>query len=228
MLNLFKNIFGEIKRVIISNYKLSLLQSRYPSCKFHLGCMISNTAFERFNIVFGDVIIDSCTIGAHTYIQKKSNIFNAEIGRFCSIASGVTIAPGVHKTSGVSTHPVFFIKNTPLICKFAEEDAYQTSKKVNIGNDVWIGEKAIVMDGITIGSGAIIAAGAVVTKDVAPYSIVGGVPAKFIKYRFNEITISKLLESKWWDNSDNWLKANHKLFIDPELFLNKENINELF
>ncbi len=217
-----KNLFNKLKTSVVGGYRLAVLQSKYPTSKFYEGAMISSTTFENYNIIFNDVIIASSEIGAHTYIQKKANIFNAKIGRFCSIASGVTIAPGVHKTDGVSTHPVFFIQNTPLLYKYAIIDAYETSKPVIIGNDVWIGEKAIIIDGLTIGTGAIIGAGAVVTKDVPPYAVVGGVPAKIIKYRFSDKVIAQLLASEWWEKSDEWLKNHHTCFTNQELFLNTD------
>ena len=214
-----RNLLQSVKYFFASIYRISLLQTKYPSCKFYTGVFISNTTFKRYNIVFNDTIIDSCTIDAHTYIQKRSNIFNCDIGKFCSIASGVTIGPGIHKVDGVSTHPAFFIYNTPLICKFAQQDNFETSKRITIGNDVWIGEKAVILDGITIGTGAIIAAGAVVTKDVSAYSIVGGVPAKHIKYRFDEQIILALLKSEWWELPEENLRQNYKLFSNAELFL---------
>jgi acetyltransferase-like isoleucine patch superfamily enzyme len=223
LIHFIKNLFYPFKAGIVSAYRLAVLQAKYPTCKFYPGALISATTFEQFNIVFNDVIIVASKIGAHSYIQKRTSIFNATIGRFCSIASGVTIAPGVHKTDGISTHPVFFIQNTPLIRKFATVDAYETGKPVVIGNDVWIGEKAVIIDGLTIGTGAIVAAGAVVTKDVPPYAVVGGVPAKIIKYRFNDATISSLLESQWWEKSDAWLQANYSSFANQELFLNTIN-----
>ena len=90
---------------------------------------------------------------------------------------------------------------------------------VNIGNDVWIGEKAIILDGVTIGNGAVIAAGAVVTKDVQPYSIVGGVPAKHIKFRFDEETRCIIEQSCWWDNTEEWFIRNADTMLDPRSFL---------
>jgi acetyltransferase-like isoleucine patch superfamily enzyme len=218
------------KRVLLNLYislnevfSVARLQKKNPSCAFYSGSKIANTVFGNYNIVFNDVLMDSCAIGDHTYIQKRTTIFNADIGKFCSIASGVSIGPGVHKTDGVSTHPVFYLYNTPLIKKFSDKDLFIPSKRTTIGHDVWIGERAIVLDGVTIGTGAIIAAGAVVTKDVAPYAIVGGVPAKQIKFRFKESEIDSLLKSEWWNKSEKWLLENHLFFSNKELFLNKLN-----
>ena len=148
-------------------------------------------------------------------------MFNAKIGKFCSIASGVSIGPGIHKMDGVSTHPVFYLQNTPLKKKFSDKDLIKSSKTTTIGHDVWIAERAILIDGISIGTGAIIAAGSVVTKDVEPYSIVGGIPAKHIKYRFDEKERELLLASQWWDLPEEWLMKNYSLFSSTPEFLNK-------
>jgi acetyltransferase-like isoleucine patch superfamily enzyme len=102
-----------------------------------------------------------------------------------------------------------------------EEYRYADPEKryaVVVGNDVWIGTDAILMAGITVGDGAVIAAGAVVTKDVAPYSIVGGVPAKEIKKRFDNEKIESLLSLKWWDKDEKWLRENGSRFMDVDAF----------
>lgn len=219
------------KRILLNLYigfnetlSLARLQKKYPSCVFYSGARISNTMFGNFNVIFNDVLMDSCTIGDHTYIQKRASLFNADFGKFCSIASGVSIGPGVHKTDGVSTHPVFYHKNTPLAKIYCDKDLFISSKRISIGHDVWIGEKAIVLDGVTIGTGAIIAAGSVVTKDVAPYAIVGGIPAKQIKYRFNESEIELLLKSEWWDYPEDWLSKNYNSFNNITEFLSNVQI----
>ena len=89
---------------------------------------------------------------------------------------------------------------------------------VEIGNDVWIGSHVLILDGVTIGDGAVVAAGAVVTKDVEPYAIYGGVPAKLIKYRFPPKTIEMLLKMKWWDKEEKWIREHTEDFEDVERF----------
>lgn len=213
---LLKSLYVEIHDIL----SLTRLQKKYSNCQFYSGSKIYNSEFGNFNVVFNDVLMESCVLGDHTYVQKKATIFNADIGRFCSIASGVSIGPGIHKIDGVSTHPVFYLHNTPLAKEFCDKDLFVSSKRTSVGHDVWIGEKAIVLDGVTIGTGAIVAAGSVVTKDVEPYSIVGGLPAKHIKYRFDEKEIEALLKSEWWNYSEEWLLNNYKLFSSPQIFIN--------
>jgi len=99
---------------------------------------------------------------------------------------------------------------------FCTDSIFEELKRTQIGNDVWIGARAIVLDGISIGDGAVIAAGAVVTKDVPPYAIVGGVPAKLIRYRFEDDVIQELLKWKWWDLSLDDLQKNAPQFISQE------------
>lgn len=220
LIKLIKRIIGSVLSGFQEQLKFIRLQNQNPNCKFYPGVQAINSTFEGFNVLFKDVVISDSSLGVHTYIQKKSAIFNAEIGRYCSIASGVSIGPGSHKIDGVSTHPSFFLKNTPLIKVYVEKDLFIPTAKITIGHDVWIGERAIIMDGIKIGHGSIIGSGAVVTKDIEPYSIVGGVPAKHIKFRFDEETRNKLLASKWWENSEEWFDSNYSKFTDPQLLLN--------
>jgi acetyltransferase-like isoleucine patch superfamily enzyme len=215
-----REIIKHIYYKIFEVNSLINLQKHNETCKFFKGSNITNTKFGKFNIIFNDVLMDNCNIGDHSYIQKKSSIFNTEIGKFCSIASNVCIGPGIHKTDGISTHPAFYLSNTPLVKKYSNKDLFEYSKRTVIGDDVWIGEKAIIIDGIKIGTGAIIAAGSVVTKNVEPYAIVGGVPAKLLKYRFNENEINAILKSEWWNQSEEWLQQNYLAFNNINSFLN--------
>lgn len=215
------NFIVALKEVIF----LSRLQINNPLCKFYSGSKIFNTSFGKNIVVFDYVLMDSCTIGNRTYIQKRATIFNAEIGKFCSIGSDVSIGPGIHKMDGISTNPIFYLKNTPLPNTYCDDDLFESSKRTIIGHDVWIGEKAIILDGITIGTGAIIAAGAVVTKDVEPYSIVGGVPAKLIRFRFTEAEIKVILKSNWWNFPESWFEKNFMAFNNYNDFFNNISSN---
>ena len=215
----FKVLFSSVFASFVGFRNMINYKFQNPTCRFYNGAILLESNLEGLNILFKDTYVFSSSLGRHTYIQKRTTIVNAEIGKFCSIASNVSIGPGIHKIDGVSTHPVFYLKNTPLIKTYTNKDFIESSQKIVIGNDVWIGEGVIVIDGLNIGTGAIIAAGAVVTKDVPPYAIVGGVPAKLIRYRFNAETIKILLESKWWNFNDEWFKKNSELLLDTTKFI---------
>lgn len=205
-----KNIIQQFKAFLYNNYVLAKYQTKYGSSKFYSSIKLDHVIFGDFNVVFYNVSIGNSIIGSHTYIQKNSTIFNANIGKYCSIASNVSIGPGIHKTNGLSTHPAFYLQDTPLQIRYVGTDKFTPFKRTIIEHDVWIGEKAIIIDGVTIGTGAIIAAGSVVTKNVRPYEIVGGAPAKVIKKRFDDEVIEKLLKSKWWDQPEDWIEKNHE------------------
>lgn len=151
-------------------------------CEVEAPVELHDSEFSRFH---QDQHI--ARIGAHTYVRSGCDFQSfTSIGRYCSIARGVICGAPNHNLEALSTHPAFkgeFIQKQPPI----------------IGNDVWIGNNVMIMRGVTIGHGAVIAAGAIVTHDVQPYEIVGGVPARHIRYRFSPQVIEKLLASRWWD-----------------------------
>lgn len=162
----------------------------------------------------------SGSMGFASYMGENCKI-SAKIGKYCSIGSRVTTARGGHPTSDwVSTHPAFFSPNKQCGMTYSDDEKYTEYKRqIEIGNDVWIGDSVLILDGVKIGDGAVLAAGAVVTADVPPYAIVGGVPAKVIRYRFNEDEIEHLIKLKWWDKSEQWIKENAHLFSNVKKFI---------
>lgn len=155
------------------------------------------------------------TIGRYSYLGKNNSIVDADIGAFCSIASYCAIGGEGHEASFVSSSPVFLAGRNALKTNFASLEGKDKRGRVKIENDVWIGESAYIKAGVTIGTGAIIGAHAVVTHDVAPYSVVAGVPAKVLHKRFDDETIEKLLATKWWDWSEDELEKYGNLFDSP-------------
>lgn len=144
-------------------------------------------------------------IGRYSYIGENSIAVNAEIGSFCSIASYCCIGGGAHPTNMISSSPVFY-NGRNCFCKNFSNIPFEAENRVTIGSDVWIGEKVFIKDGITIGNGAIIGALSIVTHDVPPYAIVGGVPAKVIRFRFDAETIKTLEDIKWWEMKEETLE----------------------
>ncbi|MFD1331133.1 CatB-related O-acetyltransferase [Methylopila musalis] len=162
-------------------------------------------------------------VGAYTYLGPGCDVRSADIGRFCSIARRVTMAQVEHPTDHVSTHPLTFtpgsaFQSDPYFAAVARKRSARLPTHVRIGHDVWIGEGVFVRSGVTIGTGAIVAARSVVVKDVPPYAIVGGVPAKVIRMRFPERTIERLLQSAWWDLD---LRDTAHLLGNPDAFLDQ-------
>jgi len=168
----------KIRGAAITNSKV------HPTSKVEPGSQFVNSSMDKYSFCGYDCDIDDCSIGA-----------------FCSIANNVVIGGGAHPISWASSSPVFYNNRDSVKKKFSHFNR-EPHKRTLIGNDVWIGHSAIVMQGVKIGDGAVIGAGAVVTKDVEPYAIVAGCPSKVIRMRFEECIINGLLESEWWSLND--------------------------
>lgn len=183
--------------------------------------------FLLLNLWHDDIEYEGCKIGCGTYGYEtfcECSLKNyggvVTIGRYTSINRFARVW-GNHPTSYVSTHPFLnSMENTIPSRRIREVVAGITPevKQIEIGNDVWIGANAILLPGVKIGDGAIIGAGAVVTRDVEPYAVVGGVPAKVIKYRYSKELVKSFLQIKWWDWPISKIEENIELFYHPELF----------
>ena len=169
------------------------------------------------------VKIKKSDVGDYSYINSGCDITNTSIGRFCSIADNCRIGTASHTMSNISSSPIFTLRDNATKSAWIDKNLHHNNevKKVNIGNDVWIATHVIIKDGITIGDGAIIGAGAVVVKDVPPYAVAGGVPAKVIKYRFDQPIIDKLLELQWWNAPEEKLKESISFFQTEEITIEK-------
>lgn len=157
-----------------------------------------NCVLEGFNKVYANTQLYKVSIGRYTYISPYTKLSRVDIGAFCSLGPRVSIGLGNHPISWISTHPSFYSVAGQTTRTFAKENLFDESAFTKVGNDVWIGANVIVLDGVRIGDGAVIAAGTVVTRDVRPYSVVAGVPAREIKRRFDDKKIEQLLKWQWW------------------------------
>jgi len=174
-------------------------------------------------------------IGKFSFVNTRTTLFyKTKIGRYCNIGKQCEIATVDHPIDWLSTSPIQYNISGEYSTKHYDESfkmrKCDQTEGCTIGNDVWVGSLSIIKAGVTIGDGAIVAGHSMVTKDVPPYAIVGGVPAKIIRYRFDEETISKLLELKWWDMDINDLSGitfdNIKMAI-TELKKRQEEKNRL-
>jgi len=172
-----------------------------PTSKVEAGSHVINSVFDR-----------------HSFCGYDCAIINCRVGSFCSIASGVTIGGARHPMEFVSTSPVFLSHRDSVKEKFARHQ-YSGVTMTTIGNDVWIGERALIKAGVNIGHGAVIGMGSVVTKDVEPYAVVAGNPSKLIRMRFDKETVQALLNAKWWNLPDDELRSVAAHFDDVPRFL---------
>lgn len=208
-----------IKRIIIQYYNLK------KSCHIYTNKIPLNVLLNSFNNNIGrevllnkDVkLIGNIKIGDYTYING-GYLYTGEIGKFCSMGFNITIGPGEHFTDKVSTYP---IKNR--VCKVLDINEFKKDRPPIIGNDVWVGNNVTILQGVNIGDGAVIASGSVITKNIEPYSIVAGIPAKKIKNRFTDEQVKKLKKISWW----NWeiekiMKSRlEDEFEDIDMFIKK-------
>lgn len=182
--------------------------------------MRKNVFRENCYVGKGSEVVCS-EFGRSSYVANNSSITFAKIGNYCAIGDNVRICLGNHPTRDfVSVHPCFYSKDGQGTPSYVQEDLFSGHKfidkggkfVVEIGNDVWIGNNVSILDGIRIGNGAVIGIGSVVTKDVKPYSIVGGIPAKLIRMRFEADEINFLNKLKWWDKNEDWIRDNANKF----------------
>jgi phosphonate metabolism protein (transferase hexapeptide repeat family) len=213
---IFRNPMTIWLNSVFRNY---LLMKKNSNLSIGYLSHVSNCKFGRYVFIAEHDSLQGVQIDDFSYVGSHSSILNTRIGKFCSIANNVICGLGKHPTHFVSLHPIFYRDNNRVGFSFTRNTEYEEYGAVVIENDVWIGTNALILPNITIGNGAIVAAGAVVSKNVPPYAVVGGVPARIIKYRFDQKTINKLQKIKWWDKDFEILKNNYKCFHSIETFL---------
>lgn len=177
--------------------------------------------------------INGVKVGRFTYGYEKhcfKGTYLKSIGAFCSINGSAKLGVGSHPHTWITSHPITYLDESNMtgeegikgITKISNDILDKIyAAEIIVGNDVWVGANTVILPGVTIGDGAVIGAGAIVTKDVAPYAIVGGVPARLIKYRFNENQIKILQSTQWWNWDLEKIKEEIDLFRNPNLFFGK-------
>lgn len=195
------------------------------------GCQIdgrsdvnfTNCTFEGNNKVGKFTILNHSSFGFASYISENSCLLHTSVGKFSAIGPYVHVVNGQHPTKKfVSIHPAFYSADKVHGKTYMDKTRFEESKYANkqkglwvcIGNDVWIGDSVSIMEGVTVADGTIIAAGSVVVKDTEPYSVIGGNPAKLIRYRFEKAEIDYLLGLQWWNYDEEWFKRYAPYFDD--------------
>lgn len=191
------------------------LERKYSDKNLAIGDMarFANCHFGSYNKLYGGAELTDVELGDFSYVGANNRISNAVIGKFTCIGPDVIVGLGKHPSRDfVSIHPAFYSTLCQAQVTFVSQSYFGEFESVKIGNDVWIGARAIILDGVTLGDGAIVGAGAVVTRDVPPYAVVAGVPAKVLRYRFESKEIEFLERFKWWDQDIDWLRSNAAKF----------------
>ena len=199
-MNIYAKVLRKLRGTVISGSTV------HPTSKVEPGSRLINSQFDR-----------------HSFCGYDCTFIQTNVGSFCSIASGVSVGGAHHPVEFVSTSPVFLSHRDSVRTKFARHE-YLPVIQTEIGHDVWIGERALIKAGVTVGHGAVVGMGAVVTRDVPPYAIVGGNPARVIGMRFPDQTVTGLLKLEWWNFPDDKLKQIGPLIPHPEKLLAQDGL----
>ena len=185
------------------------------------GSYIKSTELKGRNYIGKNSVLKNCSVGFGSYVNNNADLTDTDIGRYTSIGTNVSTVIGKHPISKqVAMHPAFTDPQKIFGFSYTDKKIFDPAQeRTKIGNDVWIGNNVLIMGGVKIADGAVIGAGSIVTKDVKPYSINAGVPAKPIKDRFDEGQKEKLLRFKWWEKDEAWIRNHIQSFEDIEEFL---------
>lgn len=194
---------------------------RYRDVSISQWATVTRTSkLARHVAVHDHARVVASEVGNYTYVAEHARLICCEVGKFCSIGPFSMVGGGVHPARDwVSTSPVFFSTARQCGVSFVDDNRFEELPLTIVGHDVWIGHGASILPGTRVGSGAIIGAGAVVTNDVPPYTVVGGVPARTIRSRFAPEEIAQLVRIEWWNQSEEWLRRNAGYFRSIGHFL---------
>lgn len=215
--------------------KPSLLFKRKIKCSRGYSILEKRAGVDKGSTLEGGNRIATKTsvvgsfLGFGSYLGNSSFVSACHIGRYCSIGARFHIVRGRHPLGFVSTHPAFYSLGKQSGFTYVDSQKFQENVPpvyldrytTRIGNDVWIGSDVTLLEGVSVGDGAVVATGAVVTGDVPPYAVVGGVPAKILKYRFGEDTIKRLMKIRWWDWDEARIAEMADSFISVDALLDK-------
>lgn len=212
-----------IKAAIALGYKIKFAGKCHLSATTNI--ILRGCNFEGNNSLGEHTYLSHTSLGYGSYIGFSSEFSNCQVGKYSSIGNNVRVVSANHPTDMVSTYPAFFSDSYRVSyvekSKFKEHITTGNGFECEIGNDVWNGDNVLIKGGLTIGDGAIIAMGSIVLHDVAPYTIVAGIPAKIVRKRFDDTIVDQLLKIRWWDRSLNWIKSHADEFCDVDAFLQK-------
>jgi acetyltransferase-like isoleucine patch superfamily enzyme len=206
-------IYRFIPEWIKDHLRIAAARYKFPRCHIATPYIAGNvTLGQGCSLSRGVELGPGVTLGDWSYVNSGTLIASGRIGRFCSVGSLCQI--------GMPNHPMDFLSTSPKLYGPANvfDDGQQWdhyAEPPEIGSDVWIGAHAFVRQGVRVGSGAVIAAGAVVVKDVPAFAVVAGVPARVMRYRFSSQTIGRILENPWWDMPVTSLRSFREAFVTP-------------
>ncbi len=185
------------------------------------GSYVRDSVLEGKNYLGRNTVLRRCRLGFGSYVNNNGDFTDAVIGRYTSIGANVSCVIGKHPLSvQAAMHPAFTNPEKIFGYSYVKEKNFKdTEGHIEIGNDVWIGNNVLIMDGVKIGDGAVIGTGALVTKDIEPYSINAGIPARKLRYRFDEKTRERLLKLRWWDRGEVWIRKHIDAFRDAGMLL---------